>query len=202
MAGPSDHPLIKAWHTAEGALWTVGTSEEFNAALARFCAATDVVVTQADRTGHADLAGAVAAYKEAIHTHTRRQDGRPYPNASAYLRELRDATLAERGAGLSALDRLQALLAMPADGLASVSAEQTNPVARAIALMLEHDRLGRPFQVQDIARAVGCNKSTLYRDQQFNTALKALRLKQKGSKPPSGRKDSQGNVDAWDEDED
>jgi hypothetical protein len=79
--------------------------------------------------------------------------------------------------------------------------EQTSPVARAIALMLDYDRRGRRITVEEIARVVGLSRAALYRDPQFRAARAALKARRRSHGPPRGHKDVQGNVDAWDEEE-
>jgi hypothetical protein len=81
---------------------------------------------------------------------------------------------------------------------ASQVGEQTSPVAQATALLLDADKTGRRWSVAQLAVAVGTARSSLYRDTQFNALVKALRSK-KGAPPPRGQKDSEGNLDAWDE---
>jgi hypothetical protein len=88
----------------------------------------------------------------------------------------------------------------PAKAVAAEDVEQTTPVTRAIALLLAADRDDRPWNVSELASAVGVHKSTLYRDPHFNALVKALRAKG-GAAPPHGQKDAEGNIDAWDEDE-
>jgi hypothetical protein len=75
------------------------------------------------------------------------------------------------------------------------STEQTSPAARAIALMLEAQRKGRPIPtVVELADIVGCDRSTLFRDSQFKavrTAVTSTRLT-----IPRGEYSENGDVEA------
>jgi hypothetical protein len=79
--------------------------------------------------------------------------------------------------------------------------EQTDVVARAIALMLTWEKQERKYKVEELARAVGTSKATLYRDDRFQAARKAARAL--GNRPPQGHKDAEGELEAYaPEDED
>jgi hypothetical protein len=74
-------------------------------------------------------------------------------------------------------------------------AEQTDPVTRAIALLLAADKEGKRLIIKDLLEIVGCSRSTLYRDPQFNATVKALKAKKKGN-IPKGSKTKDGQVEA------
>jgi hypothetical protein len=80
--------------------------------------------------------------------------------------------------------------------------EQTDPASRAIALLLAADREGRKTTVKEIANASGCSRATLYRDQQFRAARRALKAKKEQERHNrktarrGGFRDAEGNVDA------
>ncbi len=74
-------------------------------------------------------------------------------------------------------------------------AEQTDPVARAIALMIHADKEGTIMEVSDLVLIVGCGRSTLYRDPRFTATRKALKQKRR-SEIPSGTRSKKGVVEA------
>ena len=71
--------------------------------------------------------------------------------------------------------------------------EQTSPLARAIALLVDAQRKGKSYSVRDLASMVGCGKDKLYRDPGFRTAWKAFTA---GPGIPKGSKDAEGIVEA------
>jgi hypothetical protein len=77
-----------------------------------------------------------------------------------------------------------------------LSPEQMDPAANAIALMIKWDKEGRRYTVLQLAKVVGVSKATLHRDPQFRAARRALRA---AYKPPKGSKDSNGNLEAYDD---
>lgn len=77
----------------------------------------------------------------------------------------------------------------------SKSSEQTSPVARAIALLLDAERNHRNITVKDLALAVGTNRTALYRDLLFKAALTAFKENRR-TIVPRGHKDGEGNMDA------
>jgi hypothetical protein len=79
-------------------------------------------------------------------------------------------------------------------------ADQIAPVDRAIALMCTWERDGRKYKVKDLALTVGISKSTLYRDERFQSARKAV-LSMRNT-PPSGSKDRQGNLESHNPEDD
>jgi hypothetical protein len=82
----------------------------------------------------------------------------------------------------------------PADSTAT-PAEQTDPVSRAIALMLAADKEGKPLNIIDLPAIVGCSRSTLYRDNYFKATVMALKAKKRAS-IPKGSKTKEGDIDA------
>jgi hypothetical protein len=114
--------------------------------------------------------------------------GRSVPPKPALPLSITDAVDA-----LDALVNWAADAAVPADSPATI-AEQTSPAARAIALMLEAQRDGRPIpQVQELARLVDCHRSTLSRDPQFTSIRQSLLT---GSGVPRGRRTDAGDIEA------
>lgn len=99
---------------------------------------------------------------------------------------------------LGSFERLLSELVRPPSGSAddgAADAEQTSPAARAIALMLEAQRDGRPVPpVKDLARMVGCDRSTLFRDPQFKAVRKALT--EGPLSIPRGQRMDSGEIDA------
>lgn len=80
-------------------------------------------------------------------------------------------------------------------------AEQTDPISRAIALMLAADSEGKSLKKLDLPNIVGCSRSTLYRDPHFNATVKALKAKNRAN-IPRGSKTKDGNLEAaYDPDE-
>jgi hypothetical protein len=96
------------------------------------------------------------------------------------------------GAGEAAADT------PPADAPAAAPdalPEQTSPAARAIALVLEAQRAGRPIpRVKDLATMVGCDRSTLFRDPQFKSVHKAARNQPLALR--RGRRTDSGDLEA------
>ena len=79
--------------------------------------------------------------------------------------------------------------------------EQTDPVSRAIALLLAADSSGKPINVTNLPAIVGCSRSTLYRDPHFTATVKALKGKNRAN-IPRGSKPKEGNLEAeYDPDE-
>jgi hypothetical protein len=80
--------------------------------------------------------------------------------------------------------------------------EQTSPIARAIALMTEHQRNSRKLlTVREILKAIpDATKSTLYRSPLFRAARKAIKQSLRAH-IPKGYKSADGNMDAFSEDE-
>jgi hypothetical protein len=74
-------------------------------------------------------------------------------------------------------------------------AEQTDPVSRAIALLLAADKEGRPINIIDLPAIVGCSRSKLYRDKHFKATVKALKAKKRAN-IPKGSKTKEGNLEA------
>jgi hypothetical protein len=74
------------------------------------------------------------------------------------------------------------------------------PIARAVALLLDYDRRGLHLTAQEVASKVGVSKAALYRDDHFKATMSALKAKRRGTPPPRGNKDCQGNVEAWEDD--
>jgi hypothetical protein len=84
---------------------------------------------------------------------------------------------------------------------ATAPPEQTDPVSRAIALMLTWEREGRKYTVKDLAKAAGTSKAALYRYARFKDARKAM--KASGNAPSEGHKGAEKGLEAYDpEDED
>jgi hypothetical protein len=79
----------------------------------------------------------------------------------------------------------------------SPAAEDLSPGSRACALMLEHP----DWTVDEIARAVGVSRATLYRNPRFNAARAACRGRKEDL--PRGRRQRQEDgtleLEAWDE---
>jgi hypothetical protein len=75
--------------------------------------------------------------------------------------------------------------------------EQIGSVSRAIGIMVDYARNGMRLKVDDLARMVGCARSTLYDDSYFRAARAALKAVNRGTLP-KGSKDADGNVDAVD----
>jgi hypothetical protein len=83
---------------------------------------------------------------------------------------------------------------------AKALAEQTSPVARAIALMLQYDREGQRIPpVKTLAQMAGTSKPTLYRDPQFRATRQALKAKRRGF-PPKGYKTPDGDIETYGDD--
>lgn len=78
---------------------------------------------------------------------------------------------------------------------AGAVAEQTDPVSRAIALLLAADKEGKPIKISDLPPIVGCSRSTLYRDKHFVATVKALKSKMRAN-VPKGSKLKDGSVEA------
>lgn len=73
--------------------------------------------------------------------------------------------------------------------------EQTDPVTRAIALMLAADKECRSITIIDLPAIVGCSRSTLYRDPHFKATVQALKHKCQGN-ISKGRKKKDGTLEA------
>ena len=79
-------------------------------------------------------------------------------------------------------------------------AEQTDPVSRAIALLLAADKEGKPINITDLQEIVGCSRSTLYRDPLFKATRKAMKEKKRAN-IPKGSKTKEGIEAGYDPDE-
>ena len=79
--------------------------------------------------------------------------------------------------------------------------EQSDPIARAIAFMLQCQRKGKTPTMKELEAVSGVDRSTLYRDPLFREARKATKANRQGSPPPKGHKTAEGNMEAYDEDE-
>jgi hypothetical protein len=89
---------------------------------------------------------------------------------------------------ISAADRADPPTAGPAG-------EQIGPVSRAIALLDDARREGRPIPtVPELARIVGCHRATLYRDEQVMAAWRAFQP----NPPPRGYRTKSGSIEAED----
>jgi len=79
---------------------------------------------------------------------------------------------------------------------ATAPPEQTTPCARAIALMFDAQRAGRPIpKVNELARMVGCHRTTLSRDRQFKAARKVA---MSPLTIPHGTRTKSGDIEAED----
>src|SRR5262245_1006623 len=94
--------LIREYHDADSALWSA-TAEGFNDALARFCGATDAVVTHCDTADRHDLAGPISDYRDALLSACDERAGKYFPDLETFLREVAAATNTARRKCLSAL---------------------------------------------------------------------------------------------------
>ncbi len=74
-------------------------------------------------------------------------------------------------------------------------AEQTDPVTRAIALLIAADKDGKRLIKKDLPGIVGCSRSTLYRNAHFRATISALKTKKRAS-IPNGSKSTQGTIEA------
>jgi hypothetical protein len=166
MSNKHTATLIKEWHDADKGLWCA-TPEGFDAALSRFCAATDAVVADCDRTGRTVLAGPVADYKEELLTVMRQSVG------TITLRDLYSKALPARGQCLGALNRLTWLAEAAEHGPGDTLGGRAKPSkeATAIALLIEHP----DWSNQQIAEAVGCNVKYLSQAKKFRAARAAVR---------------------------
>jgi hypothetical protein len=77
----------------------------------------------------------------------------------------------------------------------SIVAEQTDPVTRAIALLLAADKEGKPIIVKNLPGIVGCSRATLYRDPQFRATMKAIKFNKRAN-IPKGSKGREGELEA------
>jgi hypothetical protein len=77
--------------------------------------------------------------------------------------------------------------------------EQIGYASRAAALLIEWSQEGRRFTVAGLAKAVGVNRTTIYRNPRLAAALRAART---GTPPNKGYKDAKGNLDAYGPEED
>jgi hypothetical protein len=70
-------------------------------------------------------------------------------------------------------------------------------VARASGVLYEWAKAGRKLTITGIAREAGCDRTHLYRSQEFRDLLMTYR----GARPPKGSKNAKtGELEAWDED--
>jgi hypothetical protein len=103
---PSGPPgLLREWQDADAALWGA-TEEGFEAALKRFCDATDAVVAYSDGARRHDLSAEIAGYKEELHAARDRGAGVRYSSFVDCLRWLLQETTRPRRRCLGALARL------------------------------------------------------------------------------------------------
>jgi hypothetical protein len=116
---------------------------------------------------------------------------------TAFSHDRHEAWLAKVKALRTAAEALHGAKATKADD--PKKGEQIAPVSRAIALLMSAKRNGEKVRVLELAKAVGLDKSTLYRDPQFKVVWAAAKL---GAKPPTGFKDASGNLDAYGPDDD
>ncbi len=114
---------------------------------------------------------------------------------AAQLAPLLERALARPGPPATTAAKPQDERQQPAAAELTVArAEQTDAASRAIALMLTWKREQRRYTVDDLAKAAGTSRATLYRDNRFVAARKAA--KALGNMPPSGSKDAEGGLEA------
>jgi hypothetical protein len=83
----------------------------------------------------------------------------------------------------------------PAADSTAALAEQTDPVTRAIALLLAAEREGKRLLIKALPALVGCSRAKLYRDQVFKATVKAMNAERRAN-IPKGSKDREGSVEA------
>jgi hypothetical protein len=95
----------------------------------------------------------------------------------------------------------EAIRANEARPVAQHRTEQTSPVARAIALMLDRQKqTGKLMKIRELkALMPGVSIATLYRDAQFKATRRAIKDSLRAN-IPHGHKDAEGSIDAYDED--
>jgi hypothetical protein len=112
-----------------------------------------------------------------------------------------DARLEKFTAMLQALAVKRADLVKQQQREQSAPGEQITPVSRATAYVLDRNKAtGRTPTITDIADFLGVNRTCMYRGELLTVVAfqKAMRQKER---PPSGNKDADGTVEAYDEEE-
>lgn len=115
-------------------------------------------------------------------------------NLFRYLRTLLDGELFSqvwKAAGGNT-DEARRILGVPLEQLMNEKSALSFR-AEALLLIANHPEL----TVKQIAERLDCSESKLWRDPDINRALKS-RAGRRG-RPPRGRKDADGNIEAWDE---
>lgn len=97
--------------------------------------------------------------------------------------------LAQRVMALANIDAVDPVPLNPAT--ARPSTNSLSGEAKALALLVEHP----DWTDKQIADAVPCSRTSLYRWDRYRAARKATG----GEIPPSGEKSADGSVEAWDE---
>jgi hypothetical protein len=185
---PFDHPLRGKVVSKQSLVKITPLRGEFELGLRRIVTAFD------DLKRHYRWENLFTTDRERLDFKPLEADEEPTPVAPDILDRLKE------GASLVS-KALPATVQTGSSKLATAAVEQISPIARAIALLHDHAQRFRKLMKNAELKALMPDTSiaTLYRDPQFKAARKAIKDSLRAD-IPRGRKDAQGNIDAFDED--
>jgi hypothetical protein len=122
-------------------------------------------------------------------------------NTAAVLQIAAEKTKPTNGEEATELPPAQAPATNDLGAILGNAGEQISRQARAAAFMLDRAKTtGKIPKMQDIGLAIGVDRATLYRSEEFASFRDARKaLKEKFDKPPKGTKNAAGDVDASDD---